>query len=93
MRDPTKSGLYHLVAGGTTNWNGYARFVVEEALRRGVELKTTPDAVEAVPTSAFPTPARRPHNSRLDTSRIRSTFGIELPHWQAGVARMLAETL
>lgn len=93
LRDPAKAGLYHLVAGGTTNWNGYARFVVEEALRRGVELKTTPDAVEAVPTSAFPTPARRPHNSRLDTSRIRSTFGIELPHWQAGVARMLAETL
>lgn len=93
LRDPTKSGLYHLVAGGTTTWNGYARFVVEEALRRGVELKTTPGAVEAVPTSAFPTPARRPHNSRLDTSRIRSTFGIELPHWQAGVARMLAETL
>lgn len=93
LRDPAKAGLYHLVAGGETTWNGYARFVLEQARAAGVELKAAPDAVDLVPTSAFPTPAARPHNSRLDTRKLQSTFGLTLPHWQAGVARMLRETL
>jgi dTDP-4-dehydrorhamnose reductase len=46
-----------------------------------------------VPTSAFPTPATRPHNSRLNTHKLQSTFGLTLPPWQAGVDRMLAEIL
>jgi dTDP-4-dehydrorhamnose reductase len=93
LREPGKAGIYHLVAGGETTWNGYARFVLEQARAGGVELKASPDAVDAVPTSAFPTPATRPHNSRLDTAKLQSTFGIALPHWQAGVARMLREIL
>jgi dTDP-4-dehydrorhamnose reductase len=93
LSDPGKTGLYHLVAGGETSWHGYARFVLEEALQAGVELKATPERVDPVPTSAFPTPAMRPHNSRLDTSKLQSTFGLVLPPWQAGVARMLRETL
>lgn len=93
LRDPGKAGLYHLVAGGETTWHGYARFVLEQALDAGVELKASPDAVDPVPTRAFPTPARRPHNSRLDTRKLESTFGLKLPGWQAGVARMLRETL
>ncbi len=93
LRDAAKAGLYHLVAGGETSWHGYARFVLERALASGVELKAGPDAVDAVPTSAFPTPATRPHNSRLNTDRLQSTFGLVLPHWQSGVARMLSETL
>jgi len=91
LRDPGKAGLYHLVAAGETSWNGYARFVLEQARAAGVELKAT--AVDAVPTSAFPTPARRPHNSRLATEKLQRTFGLTLPPWQAGVARMLSETL
>ena len=46
-----------------------------------------------VPTSAFPTPATRPHNSRLNTAKLQSTFDLQLPHWQTGVARMLQEVL
>ena len=93
LRDPAKAGLYHLVAGGETSWHGYARFVLEQAQQAGGELKASPDAVDAVPTSAFPTPATRPHNSRLNTAKLQSTFGLSLPHWQAGVARMLREIL
>jgi dTDP-4-dehydrorhamnose reductase len=93
LRDPAKVGLYHTVAGGETSWHGYARFVLEQAQAAGVELKASPDAVDAVPTTAFPTPAVRPHNSRLDTSKLQSTFGLRLPSWQEGVARMLRETL
>ena len=92
LADPAKAGLYHLVAGGETTWHGYARFVLAQALAAGVELKARPDTVDAVATSAFPTPAARPHNSRLNTSKLQSTFGLVLPPWQAGVARMLRET-
>lgn len=92
LQDPSKAGLYHAVAGGVTTWHGYARFVIEQAKAAGVELKAGPEAVEPVPTTAFPTPAKRPHNSRLDTSRLQSTFGLVLPEWQSGVARMLRET-
>jgi len=92
LRDPAKAGLYHLVAGGETSWNGYARFVLQQAQAAGVELKAGPQNVEAVPTSAFPTPARRPANSRLDTRKLQLAFGLRLPEWRAGVARMLHET-
>lgn len=93
LRDPAKAGLYHLAAGGETTWHGYARFVLEQAQAAGVVLKAGPAEVDAVPTSAFPTPATRPHNSRLSTNKLRSTFGLSLPSWQTGVARMLHETL
>ena len=93
LRDPSKAGRYHLAAGGETTWHGYARFVLEQAEAAGVELKAPPTAVDPVPTSAFPTPATRPHNSRLDTGKLRNSFGFSLPHWQVGVARMLRETL
>lgn len=93
LRDAAKAGLYHLAAGGETTWNGYARFVIAQAQAAGVELKAPPEAVEAVATSAFPTPAKRPHNSRLNTDKLQVAFGLSLPNWRAGVARMLDETL
>ncbi|MEJ1171797.1 dTDP-4-dehydrorhamnose reductase [Variovorax sp. CCNWLW235] len=93
LQDPSKAGLYNVVAGGETTWCGYARFVLEQARQAGVDLKAGPEQVEAVPTSAFPTPAKRPHNSRLDTAKLQTIFGLRLPPWQEGVARMLRETL
>ena len=93
LHDPAKAGLYHLVASGVTTWNGYARFVLTQAQALGVALTAGPDAVKPVPTDAFPTPARRPHNSRLDTKKFRQSFGLVLPSWEDGVARMLKETL
>ena len=85
------SGLYHLVAGGETSWHGYARFVIDFARQAGIDIKVAQEAIQAVPTSAFPTPARRPHNSRLDTRKLKTTFGLTLPPWQQGVVRMLNE--
>ncbi|MDR2852212.1 MAG: dTDP-4-dehydrorhamnose reductase [Burkholderiaceae bacterium] len=93
LRDPAKAGLYHLVAGGQTSWHGYARFVLEQARAAGAELKASPETVAPVPTSAFPTPARRPHNSRLSTAKLQAAFGLVPPPWQHGVARMLREIL
>ena len=90
---PELSGLYHVAAGGATSWYEYALFVLEFARREGVKLCALPDAVQPVPTSAFPTPAQRPHNSRLNTEKFTNTFDLHLPDWQTGVARMLAELL
>ena len=92
LAEPGKAGLYHLVADGETSWHGYARFVLGQAQQAGMELKAGPGAVRAVQTSALPTPAVRPHNSRLQTAKLRAAFDLTLPHWQAGVARMLRET-
>ena len=85
------SGLYHLVAAGETSWHGYARFAIEFARQAGSKITVAPDAIHPVPTSGFPLPAARPHNSRLNTDKLMSTFGLTLPHWQSGVTRMLTE--
>jgi len=93
MANPALGGLYHCVAGGETTWHAYAQLVIEHARAVGVPIQVAADAVRPIPTSAYPTPAQRPLNSRLDTSRLRSAFGLQLPDWQAGVVRMLTETL
>jgi len=88
---PELAGLYHLAAEGQTSWHGYAEHVIAWARRHGQDLKV--QTVEAIPTSAYPTPAQRPLNSRLDTTRLREAFGLHLPPWQSGVERMLTEFL
>ncbi|PJI99210.1 dTDP-4-dehydrorhamnose reductase [Acidovorax sp. 69] len=93
QQHPGDAGLYHLVAAGETNWNEYAKYVLAVAAKHPVAEKIIAREVAPVPTSAFPTPAVRPHNSRLDTTKLRTTFGLALPHWQTGVARMLTEIL
>ena len=93
LRDASCAGLYHLVAGGETTWHGYASHVLARARQAGLPIQVAADAIHPVATSAFPTPARRPHNSRLDTHKLQTTFGLTLPHWQTGVDRMLAEIL
>lgn len=90
---PQDAGLYHCVAAGETNWNTYAKYVLGQAQKAQPAINIVAKEVAPVPTSAFPTPAVRPHNSRLDTRKLQTTFGLRLPPWQQGVARMLAEIL
>ena len=91
QKQPELAGLYHLVAGGETSWHGYARFVIEHARQAGQPIRVAPEAVGAIPASAYPLPAPRPHNSRLDTCKLQSAFGLCLPAWEQGVVRMLDE--
>jgi dTDP-4-dehydrorhamnose reductase len=93
LGDAAVAGTYHCVASGETTWHAYAQRVVEWARSRGHPVKVAADRVLPIPTSAYPTPAQRPLNSRLATHKLRSTFGITLPPWQQGVDRMLAEVL
>jgi dTDP-4-dehydrorhamnose reductase len=90
---PDLSGTYHAVAAGATSWHGYAQLVIETARERGVALTLPSDALRPISTSAYPTPATRPLNSRLDTRKLRERFGVHLPDWESGVRRMLTEIL
>ena len=90
---PQDGGLYHVAAGGETNWNLYAKYVIAQAQQAQTAIKIKATEVAPVPTSAFPTPAVLPHNSRLDTRKLQATFGLQLPPWQQGVARMVTEIL
>jgi len=87
------AGLYHLVASGETSWHGYASHVIAQARRIKPELALKVSEIVPVPTTAFPTPAQRPLNSRLNTHKLQQAFGLVLPPWQQGVDRMLAESL
>jgi dTDP-4-dehydrorhamnose reductase len=86
-------GLYHVTAAGHTSWFDYARFVLAQARAAGHPLKAGPDDVRPIATSQYPTPARRPANSRLDTARFTQTFGLRLPPWQEGVSHVLRQIL
>ncbi len=89
----TTAGIYHLVARGETTWFEYAKHVLAQAQLAQPAIQIKAIQVDPVATSAFPTPAKRPHNSRLNTQKLQHTFGLTLPPWQAGVNRMLAEIL
>ena len=85
------AGVYHLAASGETTWFDYAKYVIDRSVRHQTAPEIIVNKINPVATSAFPTAAQRPHNSRLNTAKLRQTFGLRLAPWQQGVARMLAE--
>lgn len=86
-------GLYHLSAAGETTWYAYARFVLDQAAQRGRTHRIASDRIEAISSEQYPTLAKRPSNSRLDTALLRQTFGLTLPHWQQGLHHILDQIL
>ena len=86
------AGIYHLAAAGQTTWFDYAKHVVAQSIIAQAAPEIIVKAINPVATSAFPTAAKRPHNSRLNTGKLERTFGLTLPPWQLGVNRMLKET-
>lgn len=91
IKHPELAGLYHLAAAGEVSWHGYASHVIDFAKAQGEELAV--ETVDPIETTAYPTPARRPLNSRLNTQKLRDNFSLHLPDWQSGVTRMLREVL
>ena len=90
---PELAGTYHACAAGAVSWCGYARHVIGWARARGVALRANADSVQAIRSADYPSPARRPLNSRLDTTRLCASFGLQMPDWRDSVDRMLAEVL
>ena len=86
-RRQAPAGIYHLAAGGETTWFAYAQYIFGCARAAGTPIKA---AVGPVASSAYPTAARRPHNSRLDNRKLQAAFGLQLPAWQHGVDHVLA---
>ncbi|WP_367345031.1 dTDP-4-dehydrorhamnose reductase [Stenotrophomonas bentonitica] len=81
------SGTWHLTAQGSTSWHGFAEAIFTMAVERG--LLVHPPVVQPIESTEYPTPARRPMNSCLNVSKLQSDFGIALPHWEIGLARVL----
>ncbi len=86
-------GIYHLVAGGETNWHEYASYVIECARKAGLPIRVAANAINKIATKDYPVPAPRPHNSRMDTSKLRQTFHVPLPDWHDGVDQVLARII
>lgn len=86
-------GLYHVVASGVTNRHAYAQFVIKEAIKAGRTMKVQPEEIKPIASSAYPVPAKRPSNSRLDTTLFQRTFYLHLPHWEEGVSHVLKQIL
>jgi dTDP-4-dehydrorhamnose reductase len=82
-------GTYHYTNADSTSWHGFATAILAGAINAGFALETT--AVEAIPTSGYPTPARRPAYSVLDTGKIQSLLTAPIPHWRDSLNRMLKE--
>ncbi len=85
------SGTYHLTASGSTNWHDYACFLVSEASNLGAKLRTSTADILAISSMELKQAARRPANSRLDTTRLRHAFHLSLPPWQDQVSRLVTE--
>ena len=80
------SGIYHLTAGGETSWFGFAQAIGEQLVKQGKPCAT----LEPIPASAYPTPAERPQNSRLDCSLLRDEWQVRLPDWHSAMLECLA---
>jgi len=93
VRRPSLAGTFHCTAQGQTSWREYAQFVLSQAREIGLPIKAGPEQVLATTTAHYPTPAKRPLNSRLNTEKMCSAFSLHLPLWQIGVRRMLQETI
>ena len=79
-------GVYHLTCGGETSWCGFARAIFE-----AFQSQRTPPDVTPIPTEAYPTPARRPKNSRLDCSKVEAAFSVRMPSWEDALHEVAKE--
>ena len=91
--EPALAGTYHVAAAGECSWYDYAQHVFAFARAHGRLLKVTPESVSPIASSAYPTPAARPANSRLDTAKAGAAFDLAFPTWETGVERSVAEML
>ncbi|WP_437887901.1 dTDP-4-dehydrorhamnose reductase [Phytobacter sp. V91] len=84
-------GTYHLVASGETTWYDYAQYIFDIAKELGESLAIK--EAKGVETTEYPTPAKRPHNSRLSNQKFQQAFAVKLPDWKIGVKRVVIEAL
>ena len=86
-------GTYHVTNDGETNWFDYASLIASEAMKLNIKVTCAPDKIHPILSSEYPTAAKRPFNSRLNTDKLKKTFMLELPHWESEVKRVLKEII
>ena len=86
-------GTYHVTNDGETNWHAYGSLIASELIKLNIKVKCTTDKIHPILTSEYPTAAKRPLNSRLNTEKLKKTFMLELPHWESEVKRVLKEII
>jgi len=86
-------GTYHVTSDGETNWHAYASLIASELIKLNVKTKCGPNQIHSILTSEYPTAAKRPLNSRLNSDKIKKTFMLELPHWELEVKKVLKEII
>lgn len=89
IQQKNNSGIYHLVSSGEINWYEYAKLVIEEAKKNNIKL--TCNELSPIPATSYPLPAKRPYNSRMNNTKFKETFNVNLPEWQEGVIRLIKE--
>jgi len=87
------NGLYHLAPKGETSWHGFAQEIFRLAHQAGEQLSMGPQNAAPIPTSEFPTPAKRPLNSRMDLTKLEAALNMQMPDWQSQLALTLREYL
>ena len=92
-KDFSGYGTYHATNEGKTNWHEYATLIVNEAVQLGLKVKCGSNHIHPIPSSQYPTAAKRPLNSRLNTDKLKKTFMLELPHWESEVKKVLREII
>lgn len=88
-----ESGIYHLCPRGETSWHGFAQAIFTAAKQAGKELTMVPENTHTIATSDYPTPAKRPLNSRLAITKLEQALEIQLPDWQSQLVLTLNEYL
>lgn len=92
-RESFPYGIYHLVAAGETTWYEYAKYVIAYAEKIGIALRLKSSAIEAISSIDYPLPAPRPSNSKLDSGKLRKTFGLILPDWHQDMLPVLEKII
>lgn len=87
------SGVYHLAPAGFTNWYGFADEIFALARKANIELMLKAENFKGISTEEYPTPAKRPKNSRLDVTKLETTFGLVMPSWQSQLHLTFSEWL
>ena len=82
-------GTYHVALEGETNWYQYACFITDKAIRLGLKTTMTSQDIQSISSDAYQRIAKRPMNSRLDTTKIKKTFMLEFPNWEVEAATIL----
>ncbi len=82
-------GIYHLTPPGKVSWYDFASYIINQAVENKMTLQLKPNGINPIPATSYPSPTKRPRDSRLDSTKISKIFGIRLPEWQTHIQEFI----